>query len=85
MRGFSDQAQFSTSLEQFSTGTRTILEAELRVAHDRLKRDAAREDMSNSYTITCYPQAHPNENFRKITVEIVSDPGKKYRVHSRPG
>ena len=44
-----------------------------------------REDMSNSYTITYYPQANPNENFRKIAVEIVSDPGKKYRVHSRPG
>jgi len=44
-----------------------------------------REDMSNSYTITYYPQANANEGFRKITVEIVSDPGKKYRVHSRPG
>ena len=44
-----------------------------------------REDMSNSYTITYYPQPNPNEGFRKITVEIVSDPGKKYRVHSRPG
>jgi Ca-activated chloride channel homolog len=44
-----------------------------------------REDMSNSYTITYYPAANPNEAFRKINVEIVSDPGKKYRVHSRPG
>ena len=31
------------------------------------------------------PQPNPNEGFRKIAVEIVSDPGKKYRVHSRPG
>jgi len=44
-----------------------------------------REDMSNSYTITYYPAQNPNEGFRKIAVEIVSDPGKKYRVHSRPG
>ena len=44
-----------------------------------------REDMSNSYTITYYPAANPNEGFRKISVEIVSDPGKKWRVHSRPG
>jgi Ca-activated chloride channel family protein len=44
-----------------------------------------REDLGNSYTITYYPQANPNEGFRKISVEIVSDPGKKYRVHSRPG
>ena len=44
-----------------------------------------REDMSNSYTITYYPAANPNDGFRKISVEIVSDPGKKYRLHVRPG
>src|SRR5690242_7647080 len=44
-----------------------------------------REDMSNSYTVTYYPQPNPNEGFRKITVEIANDPGKKYRVHCRPG
>ena len=44
-----------------------------------------REDMGNSYTITYYPAANPNEGFRKIMVEIVSDPGKKYRIRSRPG
>ena len=44
-----------------------------------------REDMGNSYTITYYPAPNPNEGFRRIVVEIVSDPGKKYRVHTRPG
>jgi len=44
-----------------------------------------REDMVNSYTVTYYPQPNPNEGFRKINVEIISDPGKKYRVRSRPG
>ncbi len=44
-----------------------------------------REDLGNSYTVTYYPQPNPNEGFRKIAVEVVSDPGKKYRVHSRPG
>jgi Ca-activated chloride channel homolog len=44
-----------------------------------------REDMSNSYTITYYPAANPNDGFRKISVEITSDPGKKYRIHKRPG
>jgi Ca-activated chloride channel family protein len=44
-----------------------------------------REDMSNSYTITYYPAPNPNDGFRKISVEITSDPGKKYRIHSRPG
>jgi VWFA-related protein len=47
--------------------------------------DDIREDMSNSYTIAYYPATNPNEGFRKITVEIVSDVGKKYRIHSRPG
>jgi Ca-activated chloride channel homolog len=44
-----------------------------------------REDMSNSYTITYYPAANPNDGFRKINVELVNDPGKKLRVHARPG
>lgn len=44
-----------------------------------------REDMSNSYTITYYPAANANEGFRKIAVELVNDPGKKLRVHARPG
>jgi len=47
--------------------------------------DDIREDMSNSYTITYYPAPNPNEGFRKITVDIVSDVGKKYRIRSRPG
>jgi Ca-activated chloride channel family protein len=47
--------------------------------------EAIREDLGNSYTVTYYPQANPNEGFRKIAVEIVSDVGKKYRVQSRPG
>jgi Ca-activated chloride channel homolog len=44
-----------------------------------------REDLGNSYTITYYPQPNPNENFRKITVELLSDAGRKYRVQARPG
>src|ERR1700736_3236786 len=44
-----------------------------------------REDLGNSYTVTYYPQPNPNEGFRKIAVEIVSDAGKKYRVQARPG
>ena len=44
-----------------------------------------REDLVNSYTITYYPQPNPNEGFRKISVEIPGDVGKKYRVRARPG
>ena len=32
-----------------------------------------------------YPKPNPNEEFRKISVEITADVGKKYRVRSRPG
>ncbi len=44
-----------------------------------------REDLGNSYTITYYPQPNPNEGFRKISVELLSDVAKKYRVRARPG
>jgi VWFA-related protein len=47
--------------------------------------EAIREDLGNSYTVTYYPAPNPNEGFRKINVEIVSDAGKKFRVRSRPG
>src|SRR6202040_2930475 len=32
--------------------------------------ESIREDLGNSYTITYYPAANPNEGFRKINVEI---------------
>ncbi len=47
--------------------------------------ESIREDLGNMYTLTYYPAANPNEGFRKISVEIESDVGRKYRVHCRPG
>jgi VWFA-related protein len=47
--------------------------------------ESIREDLGNSYTITYYPQVNPNEGFRKISVEILSDVARKYRVRARPG
>ena len=47
--------------------------------------EAIREDLGNSYTVTYYPQTNPNEGFRKIGVQVISDAGKKYRVQARPG
>lgn len=47
--------------------------------------ESIREDLGNSYTVTYYPSPNPNEGFRKINVEIISDAAKKYRVRSRPG
>lgn len=47
--------------------------------------ESIREALGNSYTVTYYPQPNPNEGFRKITVELVNDPGRKLRVLARPG
>jgi len=47
--------------------------------------ESIREDLGNSHTITYYPAPNPNEGFRKIAVEIVTDPGKRYRIRARPG
>ncbi|MBK9170577.1 MAG: VWA domain-containing protein [Bryobacterales bacterium] len=47
--------------------------------------ESIREDLGNSYTVTYYPKANPNDGFRKISIEIASDVGKKYRIRSRPG
>jgi VWFA-related protein len=47
--------------------------------------DAIREDIGNSYAVTYYPAPNPNEGFRKVNIEIVTDAGRKYRVRSRPG
>jgi Ca-activated chloride channel family protein len=47
--------------------------------------ESIREDLGNSYTVTYYPATNPNEAFRKIAVELVSDAGKKYRIRARPG
>ncbi len=44
-----------------------------------------REDLGNSYTVTYYPAPNPNEGFRKISIELAKDPGKKLRVRARPG
>jgi VWFA-related protein len=47
--------------------------------------EAIREDLGNAYTVTYYPAPNPNEGFRKISVEIIADVGKKSRVRARPG
>lgn len=47
--------------------------------------ESIREDLGNSYTVTYYPQANPNEGFRKIQVEMLADKDKKLRVQARPG
>ena len=44
-----------------------------------------REDLASSYTVAYYPAPSSNEGFRRISVDVVSDTGKKYRVRTRLG
>jgi VWFA-related protein len=44
-----------------------------------------REDLASSYTVAYYPAPSSNEGYRKISVDIVSDTAKKYRVRTRIG
>ena len=47
--------------------------------------ESIREDLGNSYTVTYYPQPNPNEGFRKIDIQIVSDTGKNFGSGRGPG
>ena len=47
--------------------------------------ESIREDLGNSYTVSYYPQANPNEGFRKIRVELTDEAMRKYKIRARPG
>jgi len=47
--------------------------------------ESIRESLGNSYTVSYYPQPNPNDGFRRINIEILSDAAKKMRVRARPG
>ena len=44
-----------------------------------------RDDLSHLYALSYYPQANPNRGWRSITVKLVGDHLKKYRVRTRTG
>jgi Ca-activated chloride channel family protein len=44
-----------------------------------------REDLASSYTVAYYSPPRETEGFRKISVDVVSDSGKKYRIRTRTG
>ena len=46
---------------------------------------AINEDIGRSYSVAYYPMPNPNQGYRRIKVEILSDSGKKYLVRARPG
>jgi VWFA-related protein len=47
--------------------------------------ESIREDLGNSYTVTYYPQPNANEGFRRLTIELVGEQNKKYKIRARPG
>jgi VWFA-related protein len=44
-----------------------------------------REDLTSSYSVAYYPAPSSNEGFRTISVNVISHPGKNYRVRTRLG
>lgn len=47
--------------------------------------ETIRESLENAYIIAYYPAQNPNQGFRKIDVQIVSDVGKNFRVRQKAG
>ena len=43
------------------------------------------ENLASVYTVAYYPALSSNQSFRKISVAVVSDAGRKYRVRTRAG
>jgi Ca-activated chloride channel family protein len=46
---------------------------------------SVRADLANSYTVAYYPFPNYKQGFRRISVDIVSPAGRKYRVRTREG
>jgi VWFA-related protein len=44
-----------------------------------------RDDLGHLYSLSYYPKANPNRGWRAITVKLVGDRLKKYRVRTRNG
>jgi len=47
--------------------------------------DSIREDLAHLYTLSYYPQPNPNRGWRAITVKLVGEKNKKYRIRTRNG
>jgi Ca-activated chloride channel homolog len=44
-----------------------------------------RDDLEHLYSLSYYPKPNPNSGWRAITVKLVGDKAKKYRVRTRNG
>lgn len=47
--------------------------------------NSIRDDLAHLYSLSYYPKANPNSGWRAITVRLVGDQMKKYRVRTRNG
>jgi len=46
---------------------------------------AIRDDLAHLYSLSYYPKANPNSGWRAITVKLVGDNLKKYKIRTRNG
>src|SRR5205807_2872091 len=44
-----------------------------------------RDDLAHLYSLSYYPKSNPNSGWRAITVKLVGDRLKKYKVRTRNG
>ena len=44
-----------------------------------------KDDLAHLYSLAYYPKANPNTGWRAITVKLVGDQAKKYKVRTRNG
>jgi hypothetical protein len=44
-----------------------------------------RDDLAHLYALSYYPQPNPNHGWRSISVKLVGEAAKKYRIRTRDG
>jgi Ca-activated chloride channel homolog len=52
---------------------------------ERRAFSSIRSDLAHLYSLSYYPKANPNTGWRAITVKLVGDNAKKYKVRTRNG
>jgi Ca-activated chloride channel homolog len=46
---------------------------------------SVRDDLAHLYSLSYYPKANPNSGWRAITVKLVGEDLKKYKIRTRSG
>ena len=52
---------------------------------ERRAFSSIRDDLAHLYSLSYYPKANPNTGWRSITVKLVGEKAKKYKVRTRKG